>query len=68
MDADPDWGWTRDSIIDLLATGFEDGPSPLSSEHRPLAWDVLRPLTEDPNPSIELEVGENFDPAFLAIN
>jgi hypothetical protein len=25
MVADPDWGWTRDSVIDLLKAGFEGG-------------------------------------------
>lgn len=68
MVADPDWGWTRDSVIDLLSTGFEGGPDRLPYDHRPLVWDVLRPLTEDPNPSAEDELGEKFDPASLSIN
>jgi hypothetical protein len=68
MIADPDWGWTRDSIIDLLTTGFEGGADRLPQDQRPLVWDIIRPLTEDPNPSTEMELGEKFDPAFLAIN
>lgn len=73
MVADPDWGWTRDAVIDLLSTGFEavkDRPRDerLPYEHRPLVWDVLRPLTEDPHLSPEDERGEKFDPAFLSIN
>ena len=73
MVADPDWGWTRDAVIDLLSSGFEalkDRPPDdrLPYDHRPLVWDVLRPLTEDPNPSADDELGEKFDPAFLSIN
>jgi len=73
MVADPDWGWTRDSVIDLLSAGFEaakDRPPDdrLPYDHRPLVWDVLRPLTEDPDPSAEDELGEKFDPAFRSIN
>lgn len=68
MIADPDWGWTRDSIIELLKTGFEGGSDRLSCEHRALVWGALAPLTDDPSPSLEDERGERFDPAFLSIN
>ena len=73
MVADPDWGWTRDAVIDLLSVGFEtvkDEPPDyrLPYGHRPLVWDVLRPLTEDPNLSVKDEISEKFDPAFLSIN
>jgi hypothetical protein len=69
MITDPDWGWTRDSIIDLLTTGFDlDLPGHLGYDLRPLVWRVLQPLTDDPNPSTENERGENFDPGFLSIN
>jgi hypothetical protein len=73
MVADPDWGWTRDAVIDLLSAGFEavrDRPPDdrLPYEHRHRVWDVLRPLTEDPKLSPEDELGDNFDPAFLSIN
>ena len=67
MDADPDWGWTRDALIDLLEAGFEQ-PDRLPLEHRALVWDVLQPLTEDPNPGLDDERGENFDPSFLSFN
>ncbi len=67
MDADPDWGWTRTAVIDLLSAGFEK-PGRLPLEHRALAWDILQPLTEDPNPGLDDEKGEKFDPSFLSIN
>lgn len=69
MIADPDWGWTRDAVIDLLSTGFEvDQPVRLPYDRRVATWTVLRPLTEDPNPSVQDEGGEKFDPASLSIN
>lgn len=66
--ADPDWGWTRDSIIDLLNAAFEVGEERLPYEHRSLTWTALAPLTNDPFPSVESEQGERFDPSFLSIN
>jgi hypothetical protein len=68
MVADPDWGWTRDSIIDLLKAGFESGEERLPYEHRMLAWNALVPLTDDPFPSLEDEKGERFEPSFVSIN
>lgn len=68
MIADPDWGWTRDSILDLLKVGFDIGEERLSYEHRALAWGALLPLTNDPFPSLESEQGERFDPSFVSIN
>lgn len=56
MVADPDWGWSRDAIIDLISAGFDkklDGR--LTLDLRPLVWSALRPLTEDPNPSPAVE-------------
>ncbi len=68
MDADPDWGWSRTAVIDLLSAGFEGGPERLPLGHRTVAWEVLQPLTDDPNPGLEDERGEKFDPSFLSIN
>lgn len=71
MEADPDWGWTRKAIADLLSTGFEDRPSGIPFHLRKRVWAVLRPLTEDPDPTTEHEQrygGSNMDPATLSIN
>ncbi len=68
MDADPDWGWSRTAIIDLLTTGFEGGQDRLPLDYRSSAWEVLQPLTDDPYPGVEDERGEKFDPSFLSIN
>jgi hypothetical protein len=68
MIADPDWGWTRDAIIDLVTAGFDDTPGKLPCKDRSLAWQAIRPLTDDPNPSLQSEAGTNFDPVDLSIN
>ena len=50
--ADPDWGWSRDAIIDLVETGFDEKlPGRLTPDLRTMVWTVLRPLAEDPNPA-----------------
>jgi hypothetical protein len=50
--ADPDWGWSRDAIIDLLTSGFDEKlPGRFTSDLRSMVWTVLRPLAEDPNPA-----------------
>jgi hypothetical protein len=52
MVADPDWGWSRDSVIDLITAGFDtDLAGRLTFDLRPMVWSALRPLTDDPNPS-----------------
>jgi hypothetical protein len=70
-DADPDWGWTRKAIADLHRSGFEEHPAMIPYELRASAWAILKPLTEDPDPTPEHEErygGSNIDPATLSIN
>jgi hypothetical protein len=53
MVADLDWGWSRNAIIDLLTTGLGKEPEGrLTLDLRPMVWEVLRPLTDDPNPTV----------------
>ena len=71
IDADPDWGWTRKAIADLLSAGFEDHPGGIPIDIRQRAWAILKPLTDDPDPTPEHEQrygGSNMDPATLSIN
>lgn len=71
-DLDPDWGWTRKAIADLLSEGFgTQTESRLPFGLRSRAWEVLAPLTEDEEPTPEYEArygGSNMDPATLSIN
>lgn len=69
LEADPDWGRTRRTVADLLSAGFGDdvvGPVPI--EQRKIAWDILKPLTDDPDPAPEDESKSELDPATLSIN
>lgn len=70
-DRDPGWGWSRKAVADLLSTGLDDGPAEMPFRLRQRVWAVLRPLTDDPNPTPEHEAryeGANMDPATLSIN
>jgi hypothetical protein len=70
-DLDTGWGWTRSTIAHLLSAGFNDGSSEIPLELRSLVWEVLLPLTDDPDPSNASEAkygGSNMDPVTLAIN
>ncbi|MEW6724485.1 MAG: hypothetical protein AB1331_06145 [Bacillota bacterium] len=71
MEADPDWGWTRKAIAGLLSAGFDDGPGSIPIRLREKVWRILKPVTEDPEPTPEHEErygGSNMDPATLSIN
>ena len=68
---DPDLGWSRFSIIDLLSTALEEEVEPLSLTWRKDVWEILSTLSEDPNPTPEEEGGKgriNRDPYSLCIN
>lgn len=70
-EVDPDWDWTRKAIARLLGIGFESQTAPLPAELRALAWEILRPITDDPQPTPEYEErygGSNMDPLTLSIN
>ena len=49
-DRDPDWGWTRGEMADLLEAGFSSDPSRIPFSLRHQVWKVLEPLTSDPDP------------------
>lgn len=70
-DLNPNWVWSRKAIGDLLSVGFECGAGEIPSNLRTVAWEVLIPLTYDPEPTPEDEArygGSNMDPASLSIN
>jgi hypothetical protein len=70
-DLDPGWGWTRKTIGELLSAGLENGITEIDYELRPLVWEILEPLTQDPEPTPEYEAeygGSNMDPSHISIN
>lgn len=71
MEADPDWSWTRKAVAHLLSAGFDDGAGSIPIHLREKVWHILKPLTNDPDPTPEYEErygGSNVDPATLSIN
>jgi hypothetical protein len=70
-DLDPGWLWTRKSIAELLESGLKSGDAEIPFGLRTKAWQVIRPLAEDAEPTPEYEElygGSNMDPATLSIN
>lgn len=70
-DADPDWGWTRKAIVSLLRVGLDVGTAEIPYALRRQVWRVIEPLTEDPDPTAELEArydDTNLDPLALPIS
>jgi hypothetical protein len=71
IDADPDWGWTRQTIAELLEAGFDEYSGSIPIKLREKAWQILEKLVQDPDPSPEDEKQygvSNMDPAILSIN
>jgi hypothetical protein len=56
FDADPNWEETRKAIANLLWVGMAQGTANLPLEHRKKIWDIVLPLSEDPDPTPEYEV------------
>ena len=68
LSIDPDFGWTRKAIVNLLSAGFKSDGASIPFELRPEAWKVLRPLTNDPDPTPDDEAESTNGPSILAIN
>jgi hypothetical protein len=68
FDNDPDWSWTWAAIARLLRVAFganDEAQIPLTL--RGEVWEILRPITDDPDPDVSRESEEN-DPYSTAIN
>ena len=65
LDADPDWGWTRKTIANLLEGGFSKGEASIPFDFREKVWTILRILLQDPEPDASME---DSDPLTLSIN
>jgi hypothetical protein len=71
-DREPNWSEARRTVADLLGVGLTVNtntgiPFNLRSE----VWNILKPLTEDPDPTPETETrygGSNMNPSELSIN
>jgi len=65
-DQDPHCGWARKASARLLSLGFEKNL--LSWSLRRSAWEILSPLTDDPDPTPDDDARSSLDPATHAIN
>lgn len=68
---DENWTATRAEIGDLLSSGLSIDPVIIPFGFRSDVWNVLRPLTDDPQPTPEFEEkygGDNMDPLTLSMN
>jgi hypothetical protein len=71
LERDPDWGWARKTIAELLDKGFGDDITALPFNLREMAWKIVKPITDDPEPDQKYEEeygGSNMDPATMSIN
>lgn len=66
LDDDPDWGWTRSQIGRLLQQGFMKRETAIPSGYRRLVWDIILPITADPDPDESRDEGN--DPLSTGIN
>ena len=63
--------WTAQSIVRLLEECFEEDKNTLPFDLRSQVWDLVKRLTDHPNPSEKHEAefgGDNMDPATLSVN
>ena len=69
-DRDPGWRWVRRAVASLLNTGVAEGDNRIPFEYREAVWQILQPLTSDPNPSPAHELAnlDGMGPFTLAIN
>ncbi|WP_420443123.1 hypothetical protein [Candidatus Poriferisodalis sp.] len=50
-DRDPGWRWARGATASLIKTGVTDRDNRISFQWRDAVWQILEPLTSDPDPS-----------------
>lgn len=70
-DRDQNWTATRAEMADLFSAGLNTDPVIISFDYRFDVWNLLKPLTEDPQltPEFEKEYGgDNMDPLSLSFN
>ncbi|MCJ7615566.1 MAG: hypothetical protein MUO43_03410, partial [Desulfobacterales bacterium] len=71
VDQDLGWGQTRKAIAELFSIAFNVDTQDILFDQRTLVWQILKSLTDDPDPTPEHEAqygGSNMDSATLSIN
>lgn len=68
---DPHWGGARRQVARLIEAGLGERDGAMPIQRRAEVWMLLKPLTQDPDPTPEREQrepGDDLDPATLSIN
>lgn len=68
---DDTWAWARQLVANLLSSGLEERPTGIPPAFRSNVWDILGPLTDDPDPAPEAELtitSPAADPATASLN
>jgi hypothetical protein len=66
---DPDYSWTRGAIMRLLQAGFRtSGAAAIPADHAESVWNVIRVVTDDPDPVRGQPLPTNYDPLTHALN
>jgi len=63
--------WLLSDVADLLSAGFQSSTTQIPFDFRTLVWEILKPITDDPDPTPEHESrygGSNMNPATLSLN
>jgi hypothetical protein len=68
MDRDPDWGWSRKQIADLLVRGLEARDTAIPREERSRVWSLLEALIRDPDPDASFNEQSSMDVLSQALN
>lgn len=62
------WNWTRKSIASFIGSIVSDDEHGVPFELRDLVWASLEPLTNDPDPTLEIDENNKKDSIHLSIN
>lgn len=66
---DADFSWTRGASVRLIETALRAPESSrLPVNHASDAWEIIRPITDDPDPPRDAPLPLNTDPATQALN
>jgi len=72
LEFDVGWAQARKSIARLLSKGFQSKAGEIPYDLRKIAWNVIEPLTKDPDPTTESERNsydpQSLDPINVGIN
>ena len=70
-DNDVPWESVKRHIASLIDVGFQQAESAIPLDQHEIVWEILEPLTHEPEPNLRYEAeygGDNMDPFSMSIN